>query len=227
MINVSLYSKLSYDPVRDLAPVTQVSEFPNVLVVNNDVPAKSVKELVELARAQPGKLTFGHSGPRTSTHLSGELFKSKACIDVQQVSYRGPPQILTDLMGGQITMSFVAPTATLPLVREGKIRALAVTSLKRVPVAPDLPTMDESGFPGFDITSWTGLFAPARTPASIIEKLNRETTRITALPEMRKKFYDLGIVPLGDTPAEFAEVIKIETPYWARIIKEAGIKPIE
>jgi tripartite-type tricarboxylate transporter receptor subunit TctC len=227
VVNVSLYGKLSYDPVKDLAPITQFFGFPNVLVINNEVPAKSVKELVELARAQPGKLTFGHSGPGTPTHLSGELVKSMARIDLQQVSYRGPPQTLTDLIGGQITMSFVAPGPALPLIREGKIRALAVTSLKRAPFALSIPTMDESGFPGFDITSWIGLFAPAGTPASIIEKLNRETTRIVALPEIRQKLYDLGHIPLGNTPAEFADVIKVETPYWARIIKDAGIKPIE
>jgi tripartite-type tricarboxylate transporter receptor subunit TctC len=225
--SVSVYSKLSYDPVRDLAPVTQVFGFPNVLVVNNDVPATSVKELVALARAQPGKLTFGHSGPGSAAHLSGELLKSMARVDMQGVSYRGPAPILTDLMGGQITMSLVSPGNTLVLAREGKIRALAVTSLKRVPFAPDLPTMEESGFPGFDITTWFGLFVPARTPASIIETLNRETTRIMALPDIRTKFYEQGLVPLGNTPAEFADVIKVETPYWARIIKDAGVKPIE
>jgi tripartite-type tricarboxylate transporter receptor subunit TctC len=146
---------------------------------------------------------------------------------VQQVAYRGPPQILTDLIGGQITMSFINPSNSLPLIYQGKIRALAVTSLKRVPFAPDLPTLNESGFNGFDVTAWFGVFAPGRTPTSIIEKLNRETTRIIALPDVRAKVFDLGFVPLSNTSAEFGEIIKTETSYWARLVKVLGIQRIE
>jgi tripartite-type tricarboxylate transporter receptor subunit TctC len=227
VVNGSLYKKLPYDPVRDLAPVTQVYAYPNVLVVNNDVPAKSVAELVALARASPGRLTFGHAGVGTSLHLAGELFALMAHIDLQQVPFRGSSLVVTDLMGGRITMSFITPIATLSLIREGKVRALAVTSLVRAPFLPDVPTMTESGFPGFDVTGWFAMVAPAGTPALVIDKLNRETVRIMALPDMRDKLDVLGIVPLGTTAAEFADVIKAEVPYWARVIRDTGITPIE
>ena len=227
VINGSLYKKLSYDPVRDLAPVTQVYGYPNVLVVNNDVPAKSVAELVALARASPGKLTFGHPGLGTSGYLAGELLNLMAQVDIQQVPFRGSSLVITDVMGGRITMSFMPPITGLSLIREGKIRPLAVTSLKRAPFLADIPTMDESGFPGFDVSVWFGLFVPAGTSAAIIERLHRETVKITALPDVRDKFHAMGIVPLHNTPAEFADVIKAETPYWARVIKDTGIKPVE
>jgi tripartite-type tricarboxylate transporter receptor subunit TctC len=227
VVNGSLYKKLPYDPLRDLAPVTQVYAYPNVLVVNNDVPAKSVAELVALARASPGRLTFGHAGVGTSLHLAGELFALMAHIDLQQVPFRGSSLVVTDLMGGRITMSFITPIATLSLIREGKVRALAVTSLVRAPFLPDVPTMTESGFPGFDVTGWFAMVAPAGTPALVIDKLNRETVRIMALPDMRDKLDALGIVPLGTTAAEFADVIKAEVPYWARVIRDTGITPIE
>ena len=227
VVNGSLYKKLPYDPVRDLAPVTQVYAYPNVLVVNNDVPAKSVAELVALARGSPGRLTFGHAGVGTSLHLAGELFALMAHIDLQQVPFRGSSLVVTDLMGGRITMSFITPIATLSLIREGKVRALAVTSLVRAPFLPDVPTMTESGFPGFDVTGWFAMVAPAGTPALVIDKLNRETVRIMALPDMRDKLDALGIVPLGTTAAEFADVIKAELPYWARVIRDTGITPIE
>jgi len=227
VVNGSLYKKLSYDPLRDLAPVTQVYGYPDVLVVNNDVPAKNVAELVALARASPGKLTYGHSGVGTSLHLAGELLNAMAHIDVQQVPFRGSSLVVTDLMGGRVTMSFIPPTVTLSMVLDGKVRALAVTSLKRAPFLPDVPTMDESGFPGFDVTSWFGMFAPAGTPVTVIDRLNRETVKIMALPDMHDKLDAIGIVPLGNTPAEFADAIKAEMLYWARVIKETGIKQIE
>jgi tripartite-type tricarboxylate transporter receptor subunit TctC len=227
VVNSSLYRKLPYDPVKDLTPVTQVYGYPNVLVVNNDVPVKSVGELVALARASPGKLTYGSSGPGTTLHLSGELLNFMAGTDVQHVPFRGSSLVVTDLMGGRITMSFIPPTATLSLIREGKVRALAVTSLMRAPFMADIPTMDESGFLGFDVTAWFGMFVPAGTSATIVERLHRETARIMASPDVRSRVEAIGILALGDTPAEFADVIKAETPYWARVIKDAGIKPIE
>jgi tripartite-type tricarboxylate transporter receptor subunit TctC len=226
-VNVSLYKKLPYDPARDLSPVTLVYGYPNVLAVNNDVPAKSVGELVALARASPGKLTFGSAGPGTSLHLSGELFKTMAHVDVQHVPFRGSSLVMTDLMGGRITMSFIPPTATLSLLREGKVRPLAVTSLTRAPFFPDLPTMDESGFPGFDIAGWFGMFVPAGTPEAIVGRLHRETTRIMASPDVRDKLEAIGISPMTSTPAELADKIRTETPYWAKLIKDAGIAPIE
>ena len=227
VINVNLYNKLSFDPARDLAPIMQVYGYPNVLVVNKDVPAKTVEELVTLARKEPGKLTFGHSGLGTTTHLSGEILRSRARIDIRDVPYRGPPPTIADLLSGHITMAFVTPVAVLSLMQEGKLRGLAVTSPKRAPFAPDLPTMDETGFPGFDATPWFGLFAPAATPAPIIEKLNREAAKIVALPEVQKKLNDIGYVSFRNTPTEFAEVIKSETAYWARVIKDSGIQRID
>jgi tripartite-type tricarboxylate transporter receptor subunit TctC len=227
VVNGSLYKSLPYDPVRDLAPVTQVYEYPDVLIVNNDVPAKSVAELVALARASPGKLTYGHAGLGTSMHLAGELFNVMAHVDAQQVPFRGSSLIIADLVGGHVTMSFIPPTTTLSLMREGKVRALAVTSLKRAPFLPDLPTMDESGFPGFNVTAWFGMFAPAGTPAAVIDKLNRETVKIMTSPDVQDKLYAIGIEPLGNTPTEFAAVIKSEIPYWAKVIKDTDIKQIE
>lgn len=227
VVDGTLYKKLPYDPLKDLVPVTQVYGYTDVLVVNNDAPAKNVAELVALARAKPGQLTYGHSGIGTSLHLAGELFNAMAHVDVQQVPFRGSTLVITDVIGGRITMSFIPPTGTLSIILEGKVRALAVTSLKRVPFLPDVPTMDESGFPGFDVTTWWGMFAPAGTPAAVIERLNRETVKIMASPDMRDKLQALGIVPLSNTPAEFAQIIKAEAPFWARLIKDAGIKQID
>jgi tripartite-type tricarboxylate transporter receptor subunit TctC len=227
VVNGSLYKKLPYDPLRDLAPVTQVYAYPNVLVVNNDVPAKSVAELVALARASPGRLTFGHAGVGTSLHLAGELFAFMAHIDVQQVPFRGSSLVVTDLMGGRITMSFIPPTATLPLMNEGKIRPLAVTSAERAPFLRDVPTMAESGYPGYEVPGWFGMIAPAKTPAAVIDRLNRETVKIMASPDVREKVHAIGIVPLTNTPAEFDALIKKEAAYWAKVIKDTGIRPIE
>jgi tripartite-type tricarboxylate transporter receptor subunit TctC len=165
VINVSLYKRLPYDPARDLVPIAQVYRYPNVLLVNNGVPARSVEELVAFARANPGKLTYGHSGAGTTTHLSGELLKSLGRIDIQDVPYRGPSGVLADLMNGQLTMAFSTPSVSLSLVQEEKLRALAVTSRTRAPFAQNLPTMEEAGFPGFETIVWFGLFAPAGTPS--------------------------------------------------------------
>jgi tripartite-type tricarboxylate transporter receptor subunit TctC len=227
VVDGSLYKTLPYDPLKDLVPVTQVYGYTDVLVVNNDVPAKNVTELVALARAKPGQLTYGHSGIGTSLHLAAELFKAMAHVDVQQVPFRGSSLVITDVMGGRITMSFIPPVGTLSIIQEGKVRALAVTSLTRAPFLPDVPTMDESGFPGFDVTTWWGIVVPAGTPAAVIDKLNRATVKITASADMRDRLHALGIVPLGNTPAEFADVIRAEAPYWARLMKSARIKQID
>jgi tripartite-type tricarboxylate transporter receptor subunit TctC len=224
IVHSSLYAKLPFDPVKDFAPITQLCFTPNIFVVHNDVPAKSVKELVALARAQPGQLTFASAGVGTTQHLAGELFKTMAGLDIQHVPYRGIAAVMPDLLGGRVTMVFSSPTTALPLVREGRIRALAVTSLKRAAAAPELPTMDEAGFPGFDATAWFALVAPAGTPSPIIDKLQREAARILALPDVRKKLDELGMVPIGNTPAEFAAAMKAEIPQWEKLIKAAGIK---
>jgi tripartite-type tricarboxylate transporter receptor subunit TctC len=225
--NVSLYDKLPFDPVKDLVPISQVCFTPNILALNNDVPAKSVQELVALARARPGELTFGSAGVGTSQHLAGELFKAMAGVDLQHVPYRGIAQVMPDLLGGRLTMAFGNISAVLPLMRENKVRAMAITSIKRSVFVPNLPTLAEQGFPGFDATAWFGLMAPAGTPAPVVAKLHAETAKILARADVRDKFGVLGMEVIGNTPAQFADVIKAETPVWAKIIKQAGAKATE
>jgi len=224
VIHPSLYAKLPFDPVKDFAPITQLCLTANVLVVNNDVPAKNVAELTALARAQPGKLTYASAGVGTTQHLSGELYKTMAKVDIQHVPYRGIAAVMPDLLGGRVTMVFSSPSSALPLVREGKVRGLAVTSLTRAPSSPELPTMVEAGFPGFDATAWFALLAPAGTPEPIIAKVHREAVRILALPDVRKRFDDLGMVPMGTSPVQFAAAIASEAPFWANVIKASGAK---
>ncbi len=220
----SLYDKLPYDPIKDFAPISQVFVAANILVVHPDVPAKTLPELVALARAQPGKLTYGHAGVGTSQHLGAELFKSMADIDIRPVAYRGTTAVLPDLLAGRLTMSFANIANVLPLVREGKLRPFAVTSLKRSAAAPDLPTMAVSGYRGFEAVPWFGLVAPAGTPPAVVEKIYRETQRCLALPQVRTSLETLGLDVIGNSPAEFAAVIKAEIPQWAVVIKGAGIK---
>jgi tripartite-type tricarboxylate transporter receptor subunit TctC len=224
VINPSLYEKLPFDPIKDFAPIAQIFVAANILVVHPEFPAKSLPELIALARAQPGKLTYAHAGVGTSQHLAGELFKSMAKIDVQPVAYRGSTAVMPDMLAGRLSLFFGNVVNVLPLVREGKLKAFAVTSLKRSAVAPDLPTMAESGFPGFEAVPWFGLMAPAGTPAAIIDKLHRETVRVLALPDVRRRLEELGLDVIGSSPAELAAVIKSETPHWAKMIREAGIK---
>jgi tripartite-type tricarboxylate transporter receptor subunit TctC len=203
----SMYDKLGFDPVKDFAPIAQIFVAANLLVVPSDSPAKTLPELVALARAQPGKLTYAHAGAGTSQHLAAELFKSMARLDIQPVAYRGTTALLPDLLAGRVSMSFGNIVNVLPLVREGKLRAFAVTSIKRSAIAPDLPTMAESGYPGFEAVPWFGLMAPAGTPPAIIDRLNRETAKILAMPDIRKKLNDLGADVSCGTPAELAAVI--------------------
>lgn len=224
VINPNLYEKLPFDPQKDFAPISQVFIAANVLAVPPAVPVKTVAELVALARAQPGKLTYGHAGVGTSVHLAAELFKYMAHVDIAPVPYRGSTAIVPDLLTGRITLSFANIANVLPLAREGKLRALAITSIQRSPLAPDLPTMAESGFPGFEAVPWFGLLAPAGTPKDVLDKLHAETVKALALPEVRKRFDELGLDPLSNTPAEFAAVIRKETPEWAKLIKDAGIR---
>jgi tripartite-type tricarboxylate transporter receptor subunit TctC len=224
VINPHLYPSIPYDPMRELAPITQVFSYANILVVNKNVSATNVQELVALARAQPGKLTIGHPGVGTTIHLSTELFKSMAGIDIQPVPYRGGVNLLADVVAGQIAMTFGTPVSALPFVREGRLRALATTSLHRIAVAPDVPTMDESGFPGFDVVVWFGLMAPANTPPLIIDTLYRATTHILALPEVRRRYDELGCEVIGNTPQEFESAIETETPRWAKFIDQLGLR---
>src|SRR5262245_2623519 len=224
VINPSLYETLPFDPLKDFAPISQVFIAANVLAVSTELPVKTVAELVALAKANPGKLSYAHAGVGTSQHLGAELFKYRAHLDIGSVPYRGSTAIMPDLLAGRVTMSFANIVNVLPLAREGKLRALAITSIKRSPLAPELPTMAESGFPGFEAVPWFGLVAPVGTPKDVLEKLHTETVKTLAMPEVRKKFDELGLEPVGNTPAEFAAIIRKETPEWAAVIKDAGIK---
>jgi tripartite-type tricarboxylate transporter receptor subunit TctC len=223
VFNASLM-KLPYDPVADFAPITQVFIAANILAVPPEIPAKTIEELVAYAKANPGKLTYGHAGVGTSQHLAGELFKYMTKTDIQPVAYRGSTAILPDVIGGRVSMCFCNVVNVMPLAREGKLRIFAVTSKKRSAAAPDLPTMIEAGFPGFEAVPWFGLMAPVGTSPEIIDKLHRETVKILAMPDVRKKLEELGLDIVGNTPKEFAELIKTEIPQWGTIIKAAGIK---
>ena len=220
----SLYEKLPYDPSRDFAPISRVFVAANLLVVHPDVPATSLPELVALAKAKPGELTYGHTGVGTSQHLAGELFKSMAQVNIQPIAYRGTTALLPVLLAGRITMAFANIVNVVPLVRQGKLRAFAVSSRKRSALVPDLPTMIEAGFPDYEAVPWFGLMAPARTPRPIIEKLHAETVKALAVPEVRKALENQGLDLIAGTPEEFSETIRTETPYWAKVIKQAGIK---
>jgi tripartite-type tricarboxylate transporter receptor subunit TctC len=222
-INPSLYKKTSYDPIRDLAPISMAVFTPSILVVNNEVPANNVQELIALARSLTGKLTYGHAGTGTPAHLSGELFKSLAGIDIAPVPYRGIPALLPDLLAGRVTMTLPNMSVVLPLVREGKLRALAAISPTRATAAPNLPTMVEQGLPGFDVPIWFGLMAPAGTSPSIIAKLHQETVRALTAKEALKRLGDAGMEVVANTPTEFAAVIRLELSRWAKLIKDAGI----
>jgi len=221
----SLYEKLSFDPLKDFAPITRVFVAANVLVIPAEVPAKTLPELVALLRAQPG--TYAHAGVGTSQHLAAELFKSMAGVDIRPVAYRGTTAMLPDLLAGRVTLAFGNVSNVLPPVREGRLRAFAVTSVKRSAAAPDLPTMIEAGYADFEAVPWFGLMAPAGTPPAIIERLNRETVKILAQPEVRKKLNDLGLDVIPGTPVEFASAIEREMPRWASVIKRLGIKATE
>ena len=224
VINPSLY-KLAYDPVKDFAPISQVTVTPNMLVVNNAVPVKNVRELISLAKARPGELTFASGGAGTGNHMAAELLKSVASIDIRHIPYKGVLAAVPDLLGERVTMMFSPLPVVLPLVHDGKLRALAVTSLKRSASAPDLPTIAESGYPGFEVTIWYGLVAPAGTPPAIIRRLHLETVKALALPDLRAKLADLAGEAIGNSPDEFAAIIRSEIPKWAKVIKDAGIKP--
>ena len=224
VINPSLYETLPFDPLKDLAPISQVFIAANVLAVPPELPVKTVAELVALAKAEPGKLSYGHAGVGTSQHLGAELFKHMAQVDIAAVAYRGTTALMPDLLANRISMSFANIVNVVPLAREGKLRALAITSIKRSALAPELPTMAESGFPGFEAVPWFGLLAPAGTPMDVLDKLHFATVEALALPEVRKQFDGLGLEPVGNTPAEFTAVILKETPEWASVIKDAGIK---
>ena len=221
-VNVSLFSKLPYDPVRDFVPVALVVEADGLLVLHPSVPAKTVKELISLARSRPGQLVYASPGNGTAGHLSGELFKSLAKIDLVHIPYKGNVPALTDLVGGQTSMLFATMPTAMPLARAGKLYAMAVTGAQRNPAAPELPALAET-LPGFEVTNWIGIFAPSSTPADIVTKLNHEIMRIMRLPEVQARLVTEGAKSRANTPAEFGAFQKMEIAKWSKLIKEARI----
>ena len=223
-INASLYAKMPYDHVKDFVPVILVAGVPNVLVVNPAVPANSVQELIVYAKANPGKLNFASSGSGTSIHLAGELFKVSAGVQMTHIPYKGSSPALQDLIGGQVKLMFDNLPSALPQIKGGKLRALAVTSSTRAAVLPDVPTVAESGLPGFEASSWFGVLAPAGTPPAIVTRINAEVAKWLASPEARDKLLSQGANAVGGTPEDFARHIQVETAKWAKVVKESGAK---
>jgi tripartite-type tricarboxylate transporter receptor subunit TctC len=224
-INPAIQAKLPYDPVRDFAPVSLIASAPLLAVVHPSVPAKSIGDLIKLARARPGQLNFASSGVGTIGHLSAELLNAMAGIRIEHVPYKGTGPALTDLLGGQVQLMFNSAVSMLPQVRTGKLRALAVTSAKRLAALPEMPTVAESGVPGYEAASWYGVFVPAGTARPTIEKLSGEVVRITRAPDVRERLLADGAEPAGMSPAEFAAFIQRELARWAKVVREAGIKP--
>ena len=226
-INQSLYAKMPYDNVKDFVPVVLVAGVPNVLVVNPGVPVKSVADLVALAKERPGMINFASSGNGTSIHLSGELFKTMTGTQITHVPYKGSSPALTDLLGGQVQIMFDNLPSSLPHIKSGKLRAVAVTSSKRAPALPELPTIAESGIAslaGFEASSWFGILAPAGTPRDIVQRINAEANRALQSPDMKDKLLSQGAEAVGNSPEFFADYIRSETVKWAKVVKDSGAK---
>jgi tripartite-type tricarboxylate transporter receptor subunit TctC len=223
-VNPTLYKNIPYDAVKDFAPITQVATTPNILVVNPAVPASNVRELIAYAKANPGKLSFASGSIGSAGHLAGELFKAMAGVDMVHVPYKGAAPAMQDLIGGQVNLMFDNLASSLAQVRAGKVRALAVTTAARTSFAPEYPTIAESGLPGFDISTWFGIFAPAGTPREVQERLHAEFTKALAAPDVRERMLNLGAEPVGNKPGEFAAYIRSEGEKYARVIKASGAK---
>jgi tripartite-type tricarboxylate transporter receptor subunit TctC len=223
-ISPSLYKKLNYDPIKDLAPISLTAQVPNLFLVRPSLPVKNIKEFVEYAKAHPGKLNFGGSGIGSSTHLATVLFMSLAKINLVNVTYKGSSQALFGLMGGEVDMVLIGPPAAMPLIQAGRLRALAVFSSERLPSLPDVPTIKEAGIDNSEVTTWYGMLAPAGTPRAIINRLNAEWIKIAAMPDTVEKMQNAGFDTMSSTPEEFAELIKTEVARWAKVIKEANVR---
>lgn len=219
----SLYAKMPYDHQRDFAPLSRIGMTASVLVVHPSLPARSVKEFIAYAKANPGQLSYGTSAAGTSPQLTMELLKLTAKIDVVHIAYKGAPQALSDVIGGQIPVSAQTAPAVLPAIQTGRVRALAVTSLKRIAQLPSVPTLNESVLPGFEVNSWYGLCAPSGTPLPILDKVHTDLTAVLRMPEIQQRFRDLVIEPAPTSREEFAQFIRAESARWARVIKDAGI----
>jgi len=223
-INASLYAKLGYDPQKDFEPIGLIAKIPNILVVNNNLPIKSIADYVRFAKASKDGITFASSGSGSSIHLSGEMFKMQTHLNMLHVPYRGSAPAVTDLLGGQVQSMFDNTPSALPHVQGGRLRAIAITSAKRSPLLPDVPTVAESGFPGFDVQSWFGLAAPAGTPKPVIDRLNAELNKVLAAPELRQRFQDLAASPEPGTPEQMRSFAAAETQRWREVVKTSGAK---
>ena len=223
-VNRFLFPSINYDPVADFAPVTLICLFPNLLVVPNSSPAHSVQDLLALAKASPGKLTFASPGHGSSPHMSAELFKYMAKVDITHVPYRGAAPGYTDLLAGRVDMTFSVMASGLPLVQAGQVRALGVSTINRQPTAPEVPTIAEAGVPGYDTSSWFAFFVPARTPSEIIRKMHADMVAALAEPAIKAKLDALGVIIVGSTPEALAAHLKDEMDKWGPVIKAANIK---
>jgi tripartite-type tricarboxylate transporter receptor subunit TctC len=223
-INPSLYSKLNYDPLKDLAPVVLISAAPLLMVAHPSLPVKTVKDLIGLAKSRPGELNFPSAGNGTSSHLGGELFKSMAQIDIVHVPYKGSNQGLLDLMSGRLSLMVNPLPEMIPFVQSGKLRAIAVTSAKRSHVMPELPTVSEAGLPGYEIVTWNGILAPAATPRDVIARLHGEVVRLLRTPELKNHLEGLGLFIIAGSPEEFTQHLRAETAKWARVVKTSGAR---
>jgi len=222
--NPALSVRMPFDPVRDFAPITLLSQSPNLWIAHPSLPVKNMRELIALARTRPGEINYSSSGTGSSQHLAGELLKSLAHVDIVHIPYKGSPPALIDLVGGRVVLMCSTIAPAMPLVKSGKLRALAVTSLHRSAAVPEIPTVAETGLPGYEATAWQGVLAPAGTSREIIVKLNTEIVRVIQQPDVRKQLVDQGYEPAGNSPEQFAEYIKTEIAKWTRVIKAAGLK---
>ncbi len=223
-IAASLYAKLGYDMVRDLAAVAEVASFPSMLVLHPSLPAKSVQELIALARAKPGQLNFGSAGNGSPNHLAIELFDTMARVKMTHIPYKGAGQVVGDLLAGQIQLASMGFPVAMPHVQSGKLRAIAVTGAARSPLLPTIPTVSEAGLPGFDVTSWYGVFGPAALPKDVVAKLNAEIGSAITAPELKERLVALGAEPSLKTPAQFAQYVQDEIIKWAKVVKASGAK---
>ena len=223
-INATLYEKLNFNFIRDVAPIAGIMRIPNVMVVNPSVPAKTVPEFIAYAKANPGKINFASPGVGTSVHLSGELFKMMTGVDMVHVAYKGSAPSLTDLIGGQVQVSFATMPASIEFIRTGRLRALAVTTATRSPALPDVPTVGEF-VPGYEVSSWYGICARRGTPAEVIDKINKEINAGLADPTMKARLADLGGITIAGSPDDFGKLVADETEKWGKVIRAANIKP--
>ena len=221
-INQALYKKMPFDPVKDFAPLTRVATVPNLLVAHPSQPFKTVKEVIAYAKAHPGDVTYGSPGSGSSPHVSGALFQSLTGAQITHVPYKGSAPAMSDLLGGQIAVMFDNMPSAIQHVRSGKLRPIAVTTAKRSPELPDVPTIAEAGVPGYEATSWFGMFAPAATPKPVLDKLHAALVKVLGQPEVKKKIAEQGGDPVAETPAQFAAFIKAESAKWGKVVKESG-----